>query len=99
MDSSTEPLVGREPEWRVLERAVGDAGTGRARVVGIVGEPGIGKSRLLEELGRRAEARGYLVVSARASELERDVPFALWTEALDRELARVGGEALAGFDE
>ncbi len=99
MGSSAVPLVGRELELRALERALDVAGAGRPCAVGIVGEPGIGKSRLLEELGRRAGARGYVVVSARASELERDVPFALWMEALDGQLSHHGAAALAGLDE
>ncbi len=57
MSASAPPLVGREAELRVLERALEETGAGRSRAVGIIGEPGIGKSRLLGELGRRAEAR------------------------------------------
>ena len=98
MGPSAAPLVGREVELAAIERALDETGAGRSRAVGILGEPGIGKSRLLDELGRRARARGLVVVSGRASELERDVPFALWMEALDGQLARVGGEALAGLD-
>ena len=104
MGLSAAPHFGREVEWAVLERALDETGAGRSRAgrsraVGIVGEPGIGKSRLLGELGRRARAHGHVVVSERASELERDVPFALWTEALDGQLAGVGAEVLAASDE
>ena len=48
----------------------------------IVGEPGIGKSRLIADLLERAPSRGFLAVGGRASELERDVPFAVWQDAL-----------------
>ena len=47
------------------------------------GEPGIGKTRLLRELARLAEARGHLVLSGSASELERDLPFSVFVDALD----------------
>ena len=52
----------------------------------LVGEPGIGKSRLLAELGARADARGMLVLSGSASEFERDLPFWLFVDALDEYL-------------
>jgi predicted ATPase len=99
MGSSAPPLVGRELELQALERALEEPGAGRARAVGIIGEPGIGKSRLLGELGRRARARGHLVMAGRASELERDIPFALWVQALDHHLERVGNEALRALGE
>jgi DNA-binding SARP family transcriptional activator/tetratricopeptide (TPR) repeat protein len=89
-------LVGRDTELAVLDRALRGADGGETRALGIVGEPGIGKSRLLAELGQRAAARGHLVLVGRASELERDVPFALWVDALDR---HVGPDLLAGMQE
>ena len=97
MGASAPPLVGREAELLVLERVFEQTDAGRSRAVGITGEPGIGKSRLLAELGRRAAERGHTVAAGRAAELERDVPFALWGEALDDQVARAGGEALGGL--
>jgi class 3 adenylate cyclase/tetratricopeptide (TPR) repeat protein len=52
-------FVGREPELRVLRDLLDEAGRGHGQVVGVVGEPGVGKSRLLYEFrlglgGRRA---------------------------------------------
>ena len=44
--------------------------------------PGIGKSRLLAELGERADRRGLLVLYGSASELEHDLPFSVFGEAL-----------------
>ena len=81
-------LVGRDAELRTLERALEALDDGGARAVGIVGEPGIGKSRLLGELGRRAADRGHVVLAGRAAELESDVPFALWVDALDDHVER-----------
>jgi DNA-binding CsgD family transcriptional regulator len=60
---------------------------GPARAVGLRGEPGIGKSRLLAELAARAEQRGHVVLAGRAAELERDLPYALLIDAFDRRLA------------
>ena len=49
----------------------------------LVGEPGIGKTRLLGELADQADASGCLVLSGSASELERDLPFWVFVDALD----------------
>jgi ATP/maltotriose-dependent transcriptional regulator MalT len=71
----------------VLDRSLVAVERGPSRAVGLRGEPGIGKSRLLAELASRAEARGHLVLTGRATELERDLPFALLIDAFDRQLA------------
>ena len=99
MGTGVPPLVGREAESRGLERALATVDAGQSRALGVWGEAGIGKSRLLLELGRRASERGHLVLTGHAAELEREVPFALWVEALDEHVARAGRPALAGLDE
>ena len=45
-------LVGRQRELGLLHDCLARAGAGRGHVVGIVGEPGVGKSRLLYEFQR-----------------------------------------------
>jgi class 3 adenylate cyclase/tetratricopeptide (TPR) repeat protein len=50
------PLVGRERELGLLSDRFVRTTTGRGHVVGIVGEPGVGKSRLLYELRKRVQA-------------------------------------------
>jgi predicted ATPase len=52
----------------------------------LVGEPGIGKSRLLVELAHRAEERPCLVLIGRAAEFEQDVPFGAIIDALNDHL-------------
>ncbi|MBM2615698.1 AAA family ATPase [Actinoplanes sp. LDG1-06] len=76
-------LVGRGTELEALGALLTGAG---ARTVVIAGEPGIGKSRMLAELGRMADARGMLVLNGSASEFERDLPFWLFVDALDEYL-------------
>ena len=51
-------FVGRERELSVLTAALGDARAGRPRLVLCRGEPGIGKTRLAEELVARADGVG-----------------------------------------
>jgi tetratricopeptide (TPR) repeat protein len=47
-------FVGREEELRLLEAELGDASAGRGRLVAIAGDPGIGKTRGVEEFIARA---------------------------------------------
>jgi len=54
---SLTPFIGREHELDLLERLFARAEAGRGQVVGIVGEPGAGKSRLLHELRQRLAGR------------------------------------------
>jgi predicted ATPase len=79
----TDPLVGRAEELTSLDRALAELDEGRSAAILIVGEPGIGKTRLLAELAVRADVRGHVVLSGSASELERDLPFSVFVDALD----------------
>jgi ATP/maltotriose-dependent transcriptional regulator MalT len=76
-------LVGRADELVLFDQALDDLDRGRNAGLVLVGEPGIGKSRLLAELAARAEARRQLVLSGSASELEQDLPFWVFVDALD----------------
>jgi DNA-binding CsgD family transcriptional regulator/tetratricopeptide (TPR) repeat protein len=78
-----EQLVGRAEELGLLDDALAELAQGRSAAIELVGEPGIGKTRLLSELARRATERGQLVLSGRAAELERDLPFWVFVDALD----------------
>jgi class 3 adenylate cyclase/tetratricopeptide (TPR) repeat protein len=55
-------LIGRDEELAVLLNGARSARTGHGQIVEIVGEPGAGKSRLLEELRRRETELGRLNV-------------------------------------
>ena len=76
-------LVGRASELDSVDRLLAQVDAGRSAALELVGEPGIGKTRLLAELAARADARGYLVLSGRAGELELDLPFWVFVDALD----------------
>jgi class 3 adenylate cyclase/predicted ATPase len=54
-------FVGRGPELARLERAFGRVQAGRGQVVTVMGEPGVGKSRLLLEFKQRVQARGRVL--------------------------------------
>jgi DNA-binding NarL/FixJ family response regulator len=94
---SSPPLVGRGPQLSVYDRALQHVEAGAARVIAVAGEPGIGKSRLLEEVRARAVARGHLALGGRADEFESDLPFAVWVDALDDYVAAVALHEDAAF--
>ena len=75
------PLVGREAEWAVLlDLWAAIARDGRVAV--IEGEPGIGKTRLAEELVAYARERGAAVLACRAFEEENALAYGPLVDAL-----------------
>jgi class 3 adenylate cyclase/tetratricopeptide (TPR) repeat protein len=75
-------FVGREPQMARLERAVARAAGGQGQVVAVVGEPGIGKSRLLWELTRSSRLAGWRVVEGRSIAYRRATPWLAIAELL-----------------
>ncbi len=76
------PLVGRREEQDALERTLTDARLGSSRNVVVSGEPGIGKTALLDWAAGRARAEGMDVLAARGVESEVEVPFGTLLELL-----------------
>jgi predicted ATPase len=70
-----DDLFERERELQALGATVDGLIQGHSATVLIEGPAGIGKTRLLAEMRRRAAASGIQVLSARGSELEREFPF------------------------
>ena len=68
-------FVGRDEELEVLEQALAHAGAGKGAVVGIVAEPGVGKSRLTYEFAERCRQRGIDVFEAQAQSHGQSIPF------------------------
>jgi DNA-binding SARP family transcriptional activator len=75
-------FVGRESELEALMRALDDALAGRGRLVVIGGEPGIGKSRLAEELASAATESRAEVVWGRCWEAGGAPPYWPWVQAI-----------------
>ncbi|WP_432191560.1 helix-turn-helix transcriptional regulator [Streptomyces sp. bgisy027] len=83
MSSLSSPaLVGREPERHLLTAAVASAGEGRGSSVFVLGEPGIGKSRLVEDTAAAAVRSGFRVLRGRAASAGRAVPLRPLAEAV-----------------
>jgi DNA-binding SARP family transcriptional activator/RecA/RadA recombinase len=84
---ASPPLEGRASDLAVLDSALADAAAGRGRMVLIAGEPGIGKTRLAEELLARATAAGAAVAWGGSNEGEGAPAFWPWTQVLRAVLA------------
>ena len=93
--SRNHPLAGRAAELRQLLQGLDDALAGNGRLYLISGEPGIGKSRLLEQVARRARERDAAVLVGRCWEAGGAPAYWPWVQALrtyvrdlDREMLR-----------
>ena len=92
-------LVGRADELGALDHALDELDRGSSVAIELVGELGIGKTRLLREVARLAEARGHLVLSGSASELEQDLPFSVFVDALDEYVHALAPALLESLDD
>ena len=87
-DAGAAEAVRRAPaELAAIDATLDELRGSRARWLVISGEPGIGKTRLLGQLAERAAERGARCSSGRGAELERELPFAIWVDALDDHVA------------
>ena len=99
MATVAEQLVGRAEEVAAIEGALAGLGSAEPAALVLLGEPGIGKTRMLAELADRADALGQIVLSGSASELESDLPFWVFVDALDEYVAGVDPRRLQSLDD
>ncbi len=85
--------VGRDREVADLEAALDRAEAGEPGFALLVGEPGIGKSRLVEGMTEAAVARGFVVATGRCAQDDGAPPLWPWSQALD-DLGRHDGRVL-----
>ena len=74
------PMFGRAAELAALTAAWTAARDGRGRVVLVTGEAGIGKTRLVAELARRADNMGARVAVGAGVDVGGEAPLAVWQE-------------------
>ncbi|HWU88148.1 MAG TPA: AAA family ATPase, partial [Kofleriaceae bacterium] len=84
MGASLEIFVGRSEEVALLDSLLDEARAGAGRLVILTGEPGIGKSRLAEEVTRRAQAAGCLTAWGRSWEGPGTPAYWPWVQLLRR---------------
>lgn len=87
------PFTGRRAELAILERALAEAEGGRAQLLLLSGDGGIGKTRLVQEAAAGA-ATGWQVATGRAYPLETANPYALFADALEPLFAALDPSAL-----
>src|SRR6516165_9165392 len=68
-------FVGRQQELAVLQHALEQAGAGQGQVVVIVGEPGVGKSRLVYEFIHSHHTPGWLVLESASVSYGKATPY------------------------
>jgi class 3 adenylate cyclase/tetratricopeptide (TPR) repeat protein len=69
------PFIGREIEFAMLRQAWGRAGAGHGQIVAIIGEPGVGKSRLCAEFIEVPRTEGWLVMETGATSSWQVTPY------------------------
>jgi DNA-binding SARP family transcriptional activator len=74
------PLIGRDDEMARLRSAL--ARGGRRPGLAVLGEAGVGKTRVISALAAEAETAGMRVLLGRSHESEQVLPFAPWVDAL-----------------
>ena len=81
-------LIGRDLEIAALRKVLNEVSSGAGTVVMLVGEAGIGKTRMAEELAAVAEEEGFIVRWGRSHEAEGAPPFWPFVQALREQLGR-----------
>ena len=88
-------LVGRDDLLVLADRRLDDVAAGRGQFLLLAGEAGIGKTRLLAAIRRKAEARGMTAVDGAVAPQDRDVPAASILD-LARSMTRLAPFAALG---
>jgi tetratricopeptide (TPR) repeat protein/transcriptional regulator with XRE-family HTH domain len=88
------PFVGRRYEFVLLTDLIARLTAGTGYTVLIEGEPGIGKSRLMQEVARFADGRDIPALTTNCYEIERGMPYQPVIDLVSRALDRVPPAAL-----
>jgi tRNA A-37 threonylcarbamoyl transferase component Bud32/tetratricopeptide (TPR) repeat protein len=92
--SPRRPFVGRESELAELRVHAERARSGTGNLVLVGGEPGVGKTRLTEEILSEAREHGFLVLEGHSYEQEGGQPYLPWVESLDLALRALPADRL-----
>jgi class 3 adenylate cyclase/tetratricopeptide (TPR) repeat protein len=78
------PLVGRQREIEVFSKLMEETGSGKGQILAMVGEPGLGKSRLVHEFTRHQLRPGWLVLEGTSVSYGKATPYFPLIEMLRR---------------
>ncbi len=90
---SHTPFVGREDDMQLLTRRWQNVRDGEGQLVLVMGEPGIGKSRLMDEFRARLKGDPHLWITCAGQELFNNTPFYSVIQMLDQGLGWRGDES------
>jgi DNA-binding CsgD family transcriptional regulator len=90
-------LLERDDELELLGRMLDEARASRGRMVLVEGQPGIGKTQLLDSARAAARDHGMRVLAARASELDRQFPFGVVRQLFEPLLAGADADRRAAW--
>src|SRR5262245_56721413 len=86
------PLVGRRTEIEVFSKLMEEAGSGQGQILAMVGEAGLGKSRLVHEFTRHQLRPGWLVLEGTSFSYGKATPYFPLIEMLRRYFQIADGE-------
>jgi tetratricopeptide (TPR) repeat protein len=69
------PFVGRQAELAALHAALEQAGAGHGQVVAVIGEPGVGKTRLFHEFIHASRPQGWLLLESNSTSYGKATPY------------------------
>ena len=94
LEGLTSPLVGRAAEFKLVNDKLDDVREGRGAFVAVIGEAGLGKSRLLAEVSNVAKSEPQVAwLEGRALSYEQAVTYFPWRQVIREAIGAKEGEA------
>src|SRR5829696_4497771 len=94
LEGLTSPLVGRAAEYKLVNDKLNEVRKGRGAFVAVIGEAGLGKSRLLAEIGESAKSGSQVAwLEGRALSYEQAVTYFPWRQVIRVAIGAKEGEA------
>src|SRR5512137_798925 len=89
----TSKFVGRAEEIRFLQGKMQQTRSGAGSLVLVSGEAGVGKTRLVDEIGRQAAEAGFLYLTGKCISQKDAAPYLPFLDALKHRVS-IGGDAM-----
>src|ERR671921_194122 len=94
LEGLVSPLVGRAAEFKLVNDKLNEVREGRGAFVAVIGEAGLGKSRLLAEIGESAKSGSQVAwLEGRALSYEQAVTYFPWRQVIRGAIGAKEGEA------